>query len=157
MRVVIQRVRKASVTVDNQITGSIGFGLVILIGVAREDSENDVQWIADKCINLRIFENEEGKFHHSLLDTGGEILAISQFTLLGDCRKGRRPSFTHAAEPKKAQQLYERFVDILKEKKIKIETGVFAARMSVEIHNDGPVTLILDSKKTDVQWMNHEI
>ena len=157
MRVVIQRVRKASVTVDNQITGSIGFGLVILIGVAREDSENDVQWIADKCINLRIFENEEGKFHYSLLDTGGEILAISQFTLLGDCRKGRRPSFTHAAEPKKAQQLYERFVDILKEKKIKIETGVFAARMSVEIHNDGPVTLILDSKKTDVQWMNHEI
>ena len=145
MRVVIQRVSHANVTVENQTVGSIKRGLVILVGIKQTDQKADILWMAEKCINLRIFENEQGKFHYSLLDIEGEILAISQFTLYGDCRRGRRPSFTDAASTESAESLYQYFVNLLREKGIKVETGIFAARMDVEIHNEGPVTLIVDS------------
>lgn len=147
MRVVLQRVSKASVTVDGDVKGAINRGLVILTGIGRSDTIEDVQWMAEKCVHLRIFENEEGKFHYSLADVGGEILAVSQFTLFGDCRKGRRPGFSDAAEPEKAESLYNQFVDILREKGIHVETGVFGAMMKVEIHNDGPVSIWIDSEE----------
>jgi len=147
MRAVVQRVGRASVTVDEQIVGQIERGIVILLGVREGDTEREVDWLAEKCVHLRIFENDEGKFHHSLMDIGGDILVVSQFTLYGDCRKGRRPSFTAAASPEEAEQLYDRFVKMLRNKNLKVETGVFAARMVVEIHNEGPVTLIVDSDK----------
>jgi D-tyrosyl-tRNA(Tyr) deacylase len=147
MRVVVQRVSKAKVFVEGNIVGSISKGLVILVAVKNEDTEEEVKWLADKCVNLRIFENEQGKFHYSLLDIRGEILVISQFTLYGDCRRGRRPSFTDAAQPELAEELYEKFVEVLKPTGLKVQTGIFAARMLVEIHNNGPVTLILDSKE----------
>ena len=146
MRAVIQRVNEASVQVENQVTGSIKKGMVILLGVQNGDTEEDVRWLAEKCINLRIYDNEEGKFHFSLLDIEGEVLVISQFTLYGDCKKGRRPSFTEAALPELAETLYNRFVQVMREKGMKVETGVFAARMLVNIQNSGPVTLIVDSR-----------
>ena len=146
MRAVVQRVTRAKVIVENKIVGEIGRGLLVLLGVRNGDAERDAEWLAEKCVNLRIFENEEGKFHFSLLDISGDILVVSQFTLYGDCRRGRRPSFTEAASPELAEKLYNRFIDILKQKRLKVETGIFAARMSVEIHNDGPVTLILNSE-----------
>ena len=146
MRAVVQRVTEGKVLVEGKIVGAIGKGLMILLGIRNEDTEKDAEWLAEKCVNLRIFENEEGKFHFSLLDISGEILVVSQFTLYSDCRRGRRPSFTAAAPPELAEKLYNRFLEILKQKELKVETGIFAARMKVEIHNDGPVTLILNSE-----------
>jgi D-tyrosyl-tRNA(Tyr) deacylase len=147
LRAVIQRVIEGRVSVNGKVVGSIQKGVVILLGVKTGDTEADAKWLADKCVCLRIFENDEGKFHHSLLDVEGEILVVSQFTLYGDCRKGRRPSFTEAADPKIAESLYQYFVDLLREHGLRVETGIFAARMQVEIVNDGPVTLIIDTKK----------
>ena len=150
MRVVIQRVREGQVRIDDQVVGAIKKGVVILLGVKTGDNEADAKWLADKCVHLRIFENEDGKFHYSLLDVGGDVLIVSQFTLFGDCRKGRRPSFTEAADPSVAGSLYEYFVDLMKQQGLKVETGVFAAKMEVEMINDGPLTLIIDSGKESV-------
>jgi D-aminoacyl-tRNA deacylase len=146
MKVVVQRSKNAKVTVDGEITGQILSGLVLLVGVTHEDSQVDAAYLADKIVNLRIFEDDEGKMNLSLLDVGGDILSVSQFTLYGDCRKGRRPNFMEAARPEQANQLYERFNDLLREKGIKVETGIFGAMMDVELINDGPVTLIVESK-----------
>ncbi|NWF92875.1 MAG: D-tyrosyl-tRNA(Tyr) deacylase [Syntrophaceae bacterium] len=147
MRAVIQRVKSASVHVDGRVSGRIGKGLLILLGVARGDDEKDVSFMVSKLPDLRIFEDETGKFNLSLKETGGELLVVSQFTLYGDCRKGRRPSFTEAEEPTAAKALYERLVSRLREEGIPVETGEFQAKMEVHLINDGPVTLILDSKK----------
>jgi D-aminoacyl-tRNA deacylase len=146
MRVVVQRSKKAKVTVNGEITGQISKGLVLLVGVTHDDKEEDAVFLADKIANLRIFEDDAGKMNLSLLDVGGEILSVSQFTLYGDCRKGRRPNFMEAARPEQANQLYERFNSLLREKDIKVETGIFGAMMDVELINDGPVTLIVESK-----------
>lgn len=146
MRAMIQRVTEASVTVDGQITGAIQKGLMVLLGVKQGDTRDDLEWLAEKCINLRIFENEEGKFHYSLLDVAGSVLVVSQFTLYGDCRKGRRPSFTDAALPEEASAMYEAFIYYLKEKQLTVETGIFGAMMQVHLINDGPVTIQLDSE-----------
>jgi D-tyrosyl-tRNA(Tyr) deacylase len=145
MRAVVQRVLEAKVFVEDEVVGTIGRGVVVLVGVKDGDREEDAGWLAEKCVNLRIFENDQGKFHFSLLDNWGEILVVSQFTLYGDCRRGRRPSFTEAASPEFAKKLYEKFVEALRKTGLNVSTGVFAARMRVEIHNDGPVTLIVDS------------
>lgn len=147
MRAVIQRVSEARVVVDEKVVGVIGEGLLILLGVKTGDQTSDIPWLADKCINLRIFDNDEGKFHHSLLEVGGEVLVVSQFTLYGDCRRGRRPGFTDAAEPALADELYQKFVQYLKDKGLKVETGIFAAKMSVQLVNEGPVTMIIDSRE----------
>ncbi len=146
MKVVVQRVKHASVTVDGKIVGQIKHGLMLLIGIADTDTEEDIEFVANKCLNLRIFEDAQGKMNRSLLETGGEILAISQFTLLGDTRKGRRPSFVHAAEPQKGKAFYDRFVERLRRSGVKVETGIFGAMMDVELLNYGPVTLIVESK-----------
>lgn len=146
MRVVVQRSKNAKVTVNREITGQISKGLVLLVGITHQDQEEDAAFLADKIANLRIFEDEAGKMNLSLLDVGGEILSVSQFTLYGDCRKGRRPNFMEAARPEQANQLYEKFNDLLREKGIKVETGIFGAMMDVELINDGPVTLIVESK-----------
>ncbi len=147
MRAVVQRVLNSHVTVDEKIVGKIGKGLLVLLGIGRGDNQKDVKYIADKIVNLRIFEDEEGKFNLSLLDIEGEILVVSQFTLYGDVRKGRRPSFVEAALPEEAVRLYERFVEYIGEYGLKVETGVFQEHMIVHIENDGPVTILLDSKK----------
>lgn len=147
MRAVVQRVTRSSVTVDENTVGAIGQGLMVLLGIEHEDGSEDVSWLADKIINLRIFEDEEGKMNKSIHDVEGELLAVSQFTLMGDCRKGRRPSFSNAARPERANELYEAFVEAVREKGIKVETGQFQAHMMVDILNDGPVTLLIDSKK----------
>ena len=146
MRAVIQRANKASVTVDGEVVGNISRGLVVLVGISREDTERDAQYIAEKTVNLRIFSDSEGKFNLSVLDTHGELLAVSQFTLLADARKGRRPSFSEAAPPNQAEPLFKRFLASLRATGLKVETGRFQQHMLVEIHNDGPVTIILDSK-----------
>jgi D-tyrosyl-tRNA(Tyr) deacylase len=146
MRAVIQRVKKASVSVDGQTVGSIGTGLMVLVGIARDDTLKDAEWIADKIVNLRVFETEEGRLDRSLLDIGGELLLVSQFTLYGDCRKGRRPSFSDAMESGQARDFFEKFVEIARTKGAKVATGVFQAMMDVSLINDGPVTLILDSR-----------
>lgn len=146
MRVVVQRSKKAKVTVGGEVTGEISSGLVLLVGVTHDDAESDAVFLADKIANLRIFEDAEGKMNLSLLDVGGEILSVSQFTLYGDCRKGRRPNFMDAARPEQANQLYESFNRLLRDKGITVETGRFGAMMDVELINDGPVTLIIDSK-----------
>lgn len=127
--------------------GRIGRGVVVLLGVGQQDTEADAVWLADKILNLRIFEDEAGKMNKSVLDIGGEVLAVSQFTLFGDCRHGRRPGFSDAAAPEEAERLYQHFVELLK-KSINVGTGVFRTDMLVEINNDGPVTLLIDSKKT---------
>lgn len=145
MRAVVQRVRKSSVTVDGEVTGKISGGLMVLIGVEKGDSEKDASYIADKVTGLRIFEDENGKMNLSVSDTGGQILAVSQFTLLGDVRRGKRPSFTDAAAPDDARNLYMRVIELIREKNIHVEEGIFQADMMVEIHNDGPVTILLDS------------
>jgi D-tyrosyl-tRNA(Tyr) deacylase len=148
VRVVVQRVSSASVDIGGETVGAIGNGLVLLIGVAREDSKEDAEFVANKCVNLRIFEDNEEKMNRSLLDTGGEILAISQFTLLGDTRKGRRPSFINAADPEKGNMLYEYFIDCLKGEGIRVEQGRFGAMMDVRLTNRGPVTVIVDSRQS---------
>lgn len=146
MKVVVQRVKHASVTVEGKVVGQIGKGLMLLIGIADTDTEEDIEFVANKCLNLRIFEDAEGKMNRSLLEVGGEILAISQFTLLGDTRKGRRPSFVHAAHPEKGNDYYLKFVERLRKSGVKVETGIFGAMMDVELLNYGPVTLIVESK-----------
>lgn len=147
MRAVVQRVKKSSVKVDEKIVGSIQYGLNVLIGINVDDTLDDLKYIVDKVINLRIFHDDNDKMNLSVKDIDGEILAISQFTLYGDCRKGRRPNFMNAMGGDEAKALYEEFVKMLKESGLKIETGEFGAHMNVEIENDGPVTILLDSKK----------
>jgi D-tyrosyl-tRNA(Tyr) deacylase len=147
MRAVVQRVSEGKVKVEGNIVGQIGRGFVVLLGVGTEDGKGDAEHMAEKICNLRVFEDEEGKMNLSLNDVGGELLVISQFTLYGDCRKGRRPSFVEAAPPKEADELYRYFVELCRTKGIRTETGVFQAHMEVELTNDGPVTLLLDSKK----------
>ena len=147
MRAVIQRVEKSEVRVSGEVAGRIGPGLLVLLGVAREDGPEAADYLAEKIVNLRIFEDDEGRMNRSLLDTGGEMLVVSQFTLLGDCRKGRRPSFIAAARPEKAGHLYQYFVQCIREMNIAVETGKFQAMMDVSLVNDGPVTLIVESPK----------
>ena len=145
MRALLQRVSRASVVVGEERTGEIGVGLVVLVGVARGDSDQDTEYLAEKIVNLRIFPDEEGRFDRSAQEIGAELLIISQFTLLADTRKGRRPSFTDAAPPEEAEAFYKSLVNRLEESGLKVETGRFQAHMLVEIHNDGPVTISLDS------------
>lgn len=147
MRAVVQRVCEASVSADGRVTGRIGRGLVAFVGVDADDEEADAAQLAEKVASLRCFEDAASKFNLSVQDVGGGILAISQFTVHGDCRKGRRPSFTQAARPEKAVPLYEAFVGNLRAKGLTVETGLFGAHMDVYVHNDGPVTLLLDTKK----------
>ena len=146
MKALVQRVTKASVSVNGEVVGKIGRGLVVLVGVAREDTERDAIYIADKIVNLRIFADEASKFNLSALETGAEILIVSQFTLLADTRKGRRPSFEAAAPPEQAEALVNFFIDRVRDAGLKVETGRFQQHMLVEIHNDGPVTIALDSR-----------
>jgi D-tyrosyl-tRNA(Tyr) deacylase len=148
MRAVVQRVSRAKVTVDGKVTGEIFAGLVVLLGVSKRDLEPDADYLLDKILNLRIFEDEQGKMNLSLLETGGELLVVSQFTLYGDATRGRRPSFIEAAPPEAANALYEFFVEKAREKVVKVGTGQFQAMMDVELVNDGPVTIILDSRKS---------
>lgn len=144
MKLVVQRVKSASVSVDGQIVGKIGNGLVILAGITHQDTEEQAKWLAQKIVGLRIFEDDEGKFNISIKDVGGSILVVSQFTIYGDARRGRRPSFTDAAPPEIAEPLIDRFADFLREEGITVETGIFGAYMLVELQNDGPVTMILE-------------
>ena len=144
MRAVVQRVREARVVVDGASVGEIGPGLCVLLGIAAGDAASEVDRLAGRIARLRIFENDEGKFDRSVLDTGGSVLAVSQFTLVADTSKGNRPSFTGAARPEEAEPLYERFCAALRAEGVPVETGVFGARMSVEIANDGPVTIVLE-------------
>ncbi len=146
MRIVIQRVSQAKVTVQGKEVGAIGPGLCLFLGVAKGDTEEDSTYLVQKSVELRIFEDDEGKFNRTLLDVGGEILVVSQFTLYGDCTKGRRPSFSHAASPEEAERLYHQFVQKLREKGLKVATGEFQAKMEVSLVNSGPVTFIVDSK-----------
>jgi len=147
MRAVIQRVKSAEVLVDGRVSGKIGNGLLVFVGVARGDGEEDISYLISKLPDLRIFEDTSGKFNLSLREINGEMLVVSQFTLYGDCRKGRRPSFTEAEDPALARDLYERFISRLREQNIPVQTGEFQARMEVHLINDGPVTLILESRK----------
>jgi D-tyrosyl-tRNA(Tyr) deacylase len=147
MRAVVQRVSSARVEVDGQRVGEIDRGLVILVGVARGDTERDAEWLAEKVATLRVFGDEAGKMNLSVEDVGGSLLAVSQFTLLGDCRKGRRPSYDKAGDPEEAERLYRLFVELLRSKEIPVEVGAFRAYMHVTLVNDGPVTLLLDSRK----------
>lgn len=147
MKLVIQRVSSASVTIKGKVEGKINKGLMILVGIAQQDAEEDARYLAGKAINMRIFQDENDKMNLSLLDIKGEILAISQFTLLADTRKGRRPSFINAASPQKGEQLYDFFVNCLKEQNIKVETGIFGAMMDVALVNEGPVTIVIDSNE----------
>ena len=145
MKAVVQRVTHSAVQVESQQIGAIEKGLLVLLGVGHEDTEKQVRWLAEKIANLRIFEDRNGKMNRSVLDVGGSMLVVSQFTLLGDCRKGRRPSFVAAAPPAKAEALYEQFVTQVKQMKIDVATGKFGAMMQVSLINDGPVTLILST------------
>lgn len=145
MRAVVQRVTQASVTIQEETVGLIGKGLLVLLGVADDDDPQDADWMAAKIVNLRVFEDEAGKMNRSLLDEQGEILVVSQFTLYGDCRKGRRPSFVKAAAPEKGETLYLRFVEQVRKQDVTIATGRFRSRMAVTLVNDGPVTLLVES------------
>ena len=145
MRIIVQRSKEASVTVEEKIIGKIDHGFVLLVGITHEDREEDAAYLADKIVHLRVFEDENGKMNRSLLDVGGSILSVSQFTLYGDCRKGRRPNFMAAAKPEYALSIYQHFNEQLKQKGVHVETGEFGAMMNVSLNNDGPVTLILES------------
>ena len=147
MRAVIQRVTSSYVVVDGKVIGNINKGFNVLLGICKDDTVEDLKYIKDKIINLRVFQDENDKMNLSILDVKGEILAISQFTLYGDCRKGRRPNFMEAMGGDEAKELYNKFIEMLKESELKIETGEFGADMKVEINNDGPVTILLDSKR----------
>jgi D-aminoacyl-tRNA deacylase len=147
MRAVVQRVSRAQVTVDGEITGNIGLGLLVLLGVGRDDTETDATYLAEKISGLRIFEDDHGKMNRCVQDVGGSVLAVSQFTLYGDVRRGKRPSFDAAAPPEKARQLYEFFVQQIRAAGLRCETGRFQEMMKVELVNDGPVTILLDSGK----------
>ncbi|TCZ77247.1 D-tyrosyl-tRNA(Tyr) deacylase [Paenibacillus albiflavus] len=146
MRIVVQRSKEAKVVVNGEIVGQIDHGLMLLVGVTHEDTLEDAQYLAEKIAGLRIFEDDAGKMNLSVLDAGGQILSVSQFTLYGDCRKGKRPSFIGAARPEQAEPLYEQFNELLRSKGLVVETGSFGAMMDVSFTNDGPVTLIIDSK-----------
>ena len=148
MRAVVQRVSSSKVTVDGEVTGEINKGLLVLLGVTHEDTSKDVDYIIDKVLNLRIFEDENEKMNLSLKDVGGELLVVSQFTLYGDCRKGRRPSFSTAARPELATKLYEEFIEKSRKEGIVTQTGQFGAHMMVDLTNDGPVTILLESNRT---------
>jgi len=147
VRAVVQRVKSSSVVVEGKTVGSIAAGLNILLGISKDDNIEDIKYLKEKIINLRIFEDNEGKMNRSLLEVGGELLIVSQFTLYGDCRKGRRPNFMEALSGEEANKLYEEFVLQCRNLGIKVETGIFGADMKVFIENDGPVTLLVDSKK----------
>ena len=147
MRAVVQRVKESKVMVKGKTVGQIKRGFLILLGVGKDDTSEDCEYLTNKIVNLRIFEDLDGRFNLSLLEIEGEALVVSQFTLYGDCRKGRRPSFSNAAPPSKAKELYEKFIDILMKKGIKVQSGIFQEMMDVYLINDGPVTLLLDSKK----------
>lgn len=147
MRIVLQRVKEASVSVENKVVGRITLGMLIFLGVGREDAARDVEAMVEKISELRIFEDAQGKMNLSAKDVAGEFLVVSQFTLYGDCRKGRRPSFDEAADPQKGEELYNLFVEQLKAKNFKVETGRFRAMMDVALVNDGPVTLIIDNRE----------
>jgi len=147
MRVVVQRVREARVQVDGEVVGRIGRGLLVLLGVGQQDEPEDAVYLADKVVNLRIFADDQGKMNRSLVDVGGALLVVSQFTLWGDCRKGRRPSFVAAAEPEKARALYQGFIHHAADLGVEVATGRFQELMLVSLVNDGPVTLLLDSAK----------
>ncbi len=147
MRAVIQRVSRASVRINENTTGQIGHGLVVLLGIRSEDTTRDLQWLADKIVHLRIFDDDEGKMNRSLADIDGEMLIVSQFTIYGDCRKGRRPGYSNAAPPEIAEPLYQQFIEAVASQQISVATGTFRATMEVELVNDGPVTLLLDSEK----------
>lgn len=144
MKVLVQRVSAASVEINGKIVGSINNGLLLLIGIAEDDREEYLTWVAGKCVNLRVFEDEAGKMNQSLLDVKGEILAVSQFTLLADTKKGRRPSYINAANPEKGEKYYNLFVSILRSYNIRVETGVFGAMMNIELVNRGPVTIMIE-------------
>ncbi|WP_416675850.1 D-aminoacyl-tRNA deacylase [Egbenema bharatensis] len=145
MRVVVQRVKSSQVTIEGEVVGKIGRGLNLLVGIAETDTEAELDWMVKKCLDLRLFPGEEGdRFDRSVQEINGELLVISQFTLYGDCRKGRRPSFDRAATPNFAEKYYERFVEKLRQSRLKVETGQFGAMMQVAIENDGPVTLLLE-------------
>jgi D-tyrosyl-tRNA(Tyr) deacylase len=148
MRAVVQRVSHAKVEVDGKVAGEIGPGLLVLLGVAKPDTEADAEFLAHKIVQLRIFADDAGKMNRSLVDTGGAILVVSQFTLYGDCRKGRRPSFDAAAPGEQARALYEHFVAAARRMGVRVETGVFQATMAVSLTNDGPVTLLVESART---------
>lgn len=147
MRAVVQRVAKGTVLVDGEVTGSIGKGLVILVGIHSEDTPQDIEWMADKLVHLRIFEDADGKMNLSAADIEAEMLIVSQFTLYGDCRKGRRPGYSTAAPPAIAEPVYLQLVDAVRKRGIEVGTGMFQATMQVELVNDGPVTLLIDSEK----------
>ena len=147
MRAVVQRVSRAQVVIDGEITGQIGLGLLILLGVGHGDTEADANYLAEKIAGLRVFEDERGKMNRSVQDVGGSVLAVSQFTLYGDVRRGKRPSFDRASPPEKARQLYEFFVEQIRSTGLRCETGHFQEMMKVELVNEGPVTILLDSRK----------
>ncbi len=146
MRACIQRVSQARVVVDGEITGEVGPGLLVLLGVAQRDTDAELKWLAEKIVGLRIFEDDQGKMNRSLAEVGGGMLVVSQFTLYGDCRKGRRPSFVAAAPPEKAQQMYDQFVEHVGRQGVPVATGRFRAHMQVELTNDGPVTIWIDTE-----------
>lgn len=146
MKIVIQRAKNAKVTVEEKVVGEIREGVMVLVGITHDDTEADAEYLADKVANVRIFEDDAGKMNHSLVDINGQVLSVSQFTLYGDCRKGRRPNFMDAAKPDYANDLYEHFNTKLREKGLHVETGTFGAMMDVQFTNAGPVTLILESK-----------
>ncbi len=147
MRAVVQRVSRAKVTVDGRITGEIGMGLLVLLGVGQQDGDSDVQYLADKIVGLRVFEDGQGKMNRSVLEVGGSVLTVSQFTLYGDVRRGKRPSFDAEAAPETARRLYELFVERIRLAGLRCETGRFQEMMQVELANEGPVTILLDSEK----------
>jgi len=148
MRIVVQRVSQARVEVEGKSVGQIGAGLLVLLGVAKQDTRTDADYLADKVTGLRIFADEAGKMNRSVAETGGALLVVSQFTLYGDCRKGRRPGFDLAAPPDQARALYEYFVEACRKRNVRVETGIFQALMAVHLTNDGPVTIILESERT---------